>query len=565
MRIKITTLFLFVLSFLDGKLTSLDSTPTPHEEKPFLIIVSGCNEREWYKQNLDSIFNQNYTNYRVIYVEKEPSDGTTELILSYIKQKGIEHKIKIERSRCFLSPVGVVAKAAFAASFDEIIVEIAGRDWLAHDEVLNKLNALYQNPDTWMTYGQFLYYPLFTPGFAREIPQHVVQGNTFRLTRGISTLPRSFYAGLFQKIKKEDLLFEERLINAGGDLAYTIPLIEMAGNHAKFISEALYILNYTTPLPEHLIEKPADSIILEYLSQKTPYKPVQSWKPILHQVYAQVDNILNPSLNDYRIVQDFLSHGKRDTLPRLKDMEFSVRGFKMIGESPQEFPLQGIIPVNCPRDQRENCILLYSSFNRNFSRGLKRLIENIRTSDFRGQILYQLGGWPNTEEGDLTLAHVPYAFKASFFKKAERMGFKKAFWLDTSIVPLVSLNTFFDKIEEKGYFIMGNTHNLRPYINPLAAAYFGLDLEHTNHIPSCSAGIFGVDFTQPIGVDLIEDWYRAAHDSDAFYSARSDQNALSILLYQKGIEDFTSIDLMPHSTDEIKENSLLLLDREYTR
>jgi len=33
-----------------------------------------------------------------------------------------------------------------------------------------------------------------------------------------------------------------------GDLAYMWPIVEMAGNHSRFISEVLYVYNVVTPL-----------------------------------------------------------------------------------------------------------------------------------------------------------------------------------------------------------------------------------------------------------------------------------------------------------------------------
>jgi hypothetical protein len=177
-------------------------------------------------------------------------------------------------------------------------------------------------------------------------------------------------------------------------------------------------------------------------------------------------------------------------------------------------------------------------------------------------VIYRLGGWPNVEGGSLILAHVPYAFKVCYFKEVERLGYKRALWLDTSVVPLVSLNEIFKSIQDKGLFVMGNTTMVGPYTNPQSAAYFGLTHLQTFKIPSCSAGLFGVDFTQAIGKTVIDQLYHAAHDPDAFFSARSDQNALSILLYQMGIKEFTPIDKLPHSQEEIRGDSLFLLDRE---
>lgn len=280
-------------------------------------------------------------------------------------------------------------------------------------------------------------------------------------------------------------------------------------------------------------------------------------------VYDEISDIYNPTIDDYRKIQDYITNGERSIIKHLQDYQPNARNFKLIGNSPDEMPQFGDIAVNCSPEEKENCLIVYSSFNKNYTRGLKRLVDFIKNSDFVGHILYRIGGWPNVEGGSLVLAHVPYAFKVSFFKEAQRLGYKRAFWLDTSILPLVSLNTIFQVIEADGYFVMGNTHNIGPYMTRPAIDAFGMTLEETNNIPSVSAGIFGVDFTSSIGTEIIDRWYRAAENKVAFFSPRSDQNALSIILYNMGIDNFISIQRLAHNKNAIKPDSLLLIEREF--
>ena len=281
------------------------------------------------------------------------------------------------------------------------------------------------------------------------------------------------------------------------------------------------------------------------------------------QVYSQIQDIYHPSLDDYRLIQNYLTNGVRSNIQRLNDYLPNARNFKIIGDSPEELPQTGLVTVNCDESLKENCIITYSSFNKNYPRGMKRLVNLVAQSDFIGHVLYRLGGWPNAEGGSLVLAHVPYAFKVSFLKEAQRLGYKRAFWLDTAIVPVVSLNEIFKIIEEKGYFIMGNSHNIGPYMDPRAAKALGIPMEETFDVPSCSAGIFGVDFTNEKGLQIVDAWYKAAFDKDAFFSPRSDQNALSVILYQSGIHDLVNINRLAHNKDQVGPHTLLKIEREY--
>ncbi len=280
-------------------------------------------------------------------------------------------------------------------------------------------------------------------------------------------------------------------------------------------------------------------------------------------VYDQIEDLCNPTLEDYRKIQYYLTHGERSIIKKLKDYQPNARNFKLIGDKPDELPQSGMVAVNCSEEERENCILCYSSFNKNYPRGLKRLIDVVSQSDFRGHLLHRLGGWPDLEGGSLVLAHVPYAFKVSFFREARRLGYKRAFWMDTALVPVVSLNKIFEIIANDGYFVFGNSHVIGPYMDPTAADAFGMTMKAVENIPSCSAGIFGVDFTTEIGNKLVDTWYQAASNRVAFFSPRSDQNALSIILHNFGIKNLVPIERLAHHKDAIKSDSLLLIDRSF--
>ena len=50
-------------------------------------------------------------------------------------------------------------KAIHSCSDDEIIVQLDGDDWLAHENVLSYLNSIYSTQDVWITFGQFRIHP----------------------------------------------------------------------------------------------------------------------------------------------------------------------------------------------------------------------------------------------------------------------------------------------------------------------------------------------------------------------------------------------------------------------
>lgn len=283
-------------------------------------------------------------------------------------------------------------------------------------------------------------------------------------------------------------------------------------------------------------------------------------------IFKEISNLYNPTHADFQLIQSHLANDTRPILKRMGEKEYVAREFRIIGNTPAEMPEQGCIFVNSHENDRENCVILYASFNEKYPEGVRRLIKVIKESDFNGHVHYKIGGWPNLEEGDLILAPVPFAFKPCFFKEVQRMGYKRALWLDSSILPApgVSLNTIFDMINKSGYFVQSNAHTIFRFMNEDAAKAFGITLARTKRINSCSAAILGIDFTNAKAVEILDSWHQAAKDPNAFYSARSDQNALSIIFYQKGIRKFSPSNSLG-SINRYDKNTLFLIDREYVK
>lgn len=482
------------------------------EEKPFVILMTSCD-----KQTLRSVLEQKYANYRLICI----ADGETTSIENYAQECNPHIRMTFIQRQNRSNLLACKVQAIFMCKTKEIVVDLNEGERLANENVLSILNDIYSSSNVWMA-----------------------------LQHG-----KTFYAGLFHKIRKEDFLDKGQFLQNIGDLAYLLPISEMAGSHIDPVS--------------HPLEKTSADF---WIQHRKKYEPLDQFPTTDLSVYTKIADPLHPTHEDYYTIQNFLSYGERGNIERLVDTKETVKNMRIIGASPDELPHTGVIPVNCLESDRENCVVIYSSFNRSYPSSLRWLVNFIAKSDFKGHILYRIGGWPDTEGGSLSLAHVPYGFKVAFFKEARRMGFKRVQWLDTSIVPLVSLNTIFEMIQEKGYLMVGGGkpksgdfvgYYIRPFMNAAAAAYFGLTLQETQRITSCSAGISGVDFTTEKGREIIERWSRAAEDPDAFFSARSDQNALSIILYQLGLQDFIDWGRIPHTeiNDSISPGDIFLIDR----
>ena len=223
------------------------------EEKPFVIIIPSYNNAQFVEKNLHSVLTQNYANYRVIYIDDHSSDETLAKARQLLGEAKCPTNLVANEEN--LGALANVYNAVHSCLSEEIVVIVDGDDFLAHENVLEILNRKYAEKDVWLTYGNFLDYPSYTqePVSCRPLPRVVIEKNAIRKHEWITTHLRSFYAGLFKEIPIQDLFYRGRFFSMGSDLAYMMPLVEMAGTRAHFVPEILYLYNRQNPLSDHKI------------------------------------------------------------------------------------------------------------------------------------------------------------------------------------------------------------------------------------------------------------------------------------------------------------------------
>lgn len=245
-------------------------------EKHFVIVTASYNNKNWYKRNLDSVLEQRYNNFHLIYVDDHSPDETGELVQEYVKLKKAEDKITLIINDERTGATANIYHAIHMCNKDSIIIILDGDDWLAHNDVLNHLNAIYQDPNVWLTYGQFQWFPQSIPGFASALGNWVHEQNNIRHHGWVTTHLRSFYAGLYHNIKKEDLCHNGKFFEMTGDLAIMYPMVEMAGYHCKFVDEILYIYNAANSLNDHKVDVSKQTFFANLLKNQTPYQPLRT-------------------------------------------------------------------------------------------------------------------------------------------------------------------------------------------------------------------------------------------------------------------------------------------------
>lgn len=276
MRLVVVCLFAIVLGWGPRSLCAEESV----DAKKIVVVIPSYNNRDWCLQNLGSVLAQKYHNYRVIYIDDASPDGTGDLVEFYLKEKRATDRVTLIKNSQRVGALANLYKAISSCVPDEIVVTLDGDDWFAHERVLERVAQAYQDPEVWVTYGQFVWYPSGYPGFASEVPRDVLEKGTIRHYAWVTTHLRTFYASLFQQIKLEDLLYNGSFFSMAWDLAFMWPMIEMAGVHSCFIPDVLYVYNNATSLNDHKVNPGLQIFLTHVIRDRIPYKAIQSIFPL---------------------------------------------------------------------------------------------------------------------------------------------------------------------------------------------------------------------------------------------------------------------------------------------
>jgi len=221
------------------------------DQKSLVIITASYNNAAWCQNYFQSIADQEYENWTLIYIDDNSTDTTMEHMKNQARAHHLEHKITFIKNSERKGHLCNQYTAIHLCVPNSIIIIIDGDDWLAHNQVLKTINQIYSDENIWLTYGQFWYLKKNKQGLCRAIPPDIIKGNAIREISWRTSHLRTFYAGLFQQIKLEDLLYEGTFFPKCADVVTMFAMIEMAGPHIKFIPDILYIYNDDNPLSYH--------------------------------------------------------------------------------------------------------------------------------------------------------------------------------------------------------------------------------------------------------------------------------------------------------------------------
>jgi len=260
------------------------------------------------------------------------------------------------------------------------------------------------------------------------------------------------------------------------------------------------------------------------------------------RICVSVGDICHPTLEEYRLIEDYLVSGKRlylDILRKSDQYEIyqerlkSISNFRLVG-SGHHSPIFEDHILNGGDASR--CILLYSSSNGIYPMKAAKLLSEIEDSGYKGQLLLRIGGFPNTPNGGLQICDVPYSFKVAFLQEAKLLGFKKILWIDLAIHPLSGFDTCFQEIERTGYFFttVGKLAENPESHLPQAAEALGIAADLYDRIPHLSSCMIGLNVENKTALQLLENWYRETEKGFPCMTWWPEELSLSVVSWRLG-------------------------------
>lgn len=262
-------IFLFIFIFFSSLFSSEDQYNIAKEYpvfeyKKFVLIIPSYNNENYIEKNLSSVLRQDYPKFRFIYINDASTDNTLHIAKKMLQESGFLNG-KIIHNQENQGALANMYNAILTCEDDEIVCILDGDDSLAHDSVLSRLNIYYQNPDVWLTYGQYESYPVKAESLSKPVPINWLKNGFLRKKTWCTSHFRTFYAGLFKKIKKEDLLFRGKFFEMAPDVAMMLPMVELARDRVWYIDEILYVYNLQNPINEHKKNKSKQLFLNKYI------------------------------------------------------------------------------------------------------------------------------------------------------------------------------------------------------------------------------------------------------------------------------------------------------------
>ena len=249
----------------------------------FVILITSYKNQKWAADNLKSACHQKSTKpYQVICINDCSPDRTGEIMDAYVKEHNLQDRVTVIHNKERVGALANIYNAVHSLEDHKIVVSLDGDDLLANNDVLLRLEEEYRDPDVWLTYGSSTTFPVKNIFVGDRLPDDIFFKGKIRTYRWVTSHLRTFKAGLFKKINKEDLMYNGRFFEMTWDQAFMLPMLEMAGPtkknpkiRSRYIKDILYNYRMDNPISDHKKDVTFQKSLAKHIRALKPYEPIE--------------------------------------------------------------------------------------------------------------------------------------------------------------------------------------------------------------------------------------------------------------------------------------------------
>jgi glycosyltransferase involved in cell wall biosynthesis len=244
----------------------------------FKVVVPSFNSAKWLEKCLTSLEEQDFSDFDACIVDDASTDeGQKDIILKFCQRNNWKHVFH-EKNQGVLPSI-IDGITCLKPDDNDVILLLDGDDWLYDEEVIEKIHYIYsdEDKDILITYGREIHYPSGKILPERELPSYVIEDSMFREYPWAISAPRTFKYLLWKNIKDEDLRDSNgNYYNMSNDVAYLLPMLEMAGERIKMMEDVMYVYNWENPLSHHHLDLEEQKLVEVSLRKQRKYKKLET-------------------------------------------------------------------------------------------------------------------------------------------------------------------------------------------------------------------------------------------------------------------------------------------------
>jgi glycosyltransferase involved in cell wall biosynthesis len=224
----------------------------------FKIVIPTYNTEAWIQRCVVSLLNQTYKNFECVIINDASTDSTKEKIEEL--RKYLDNRFKIVHN-----DKNVKALKNIVDGFnyldckndpESVLMVIDGDDFLYSEWSLDMVRQAYQQTNCLLSYGNWIGWPDGSSSNCRPIHPDVHKNRNYRELPFAFSHLRTWKSKLWYNIKDKDLRDDNgNYFESGWDVAFMLPMIEMAGERTLFIPNVLYCYNRINPISDDKIRQ----------------------------------------------------------------------------------------------------------------------------------------------------------------------------------------------------------------------------------------------------------------------------------------------------------------------